>query len=86
MEYGVDGSLTHRHRDPHDLIFLKARLSRDPRGCLLCVVDGLQRRIQRIGDPLFGHGKDFMNKAADPKSVPLVLVASSGKPHGWRIR
>ena len=70
VQDGVDGGLAHGHGNPHDLVIVEARFGRDSAGCLLGAVDGLQRRIQRIGDPLFGHGKKFMSTVFEPDSEP----------------
>src|SRR6202022_2723236 len=77
--------LPHSHGDPHDLVIVEAGFGCNPAGCLLGAVDGLQRRIQRIGDPLFGHGKDFRYKLVDPAISPAprfcrwCLLSHDGK-------
>jgi len=40
--------------------------------------------LSEVTGPLFGHGEDFMNKLADPKSDPFVLIGSSGET-AWLV-
>ena len=85
MQHGVDRSFPHRHGDSHDLVIVEARFGSNPAGCLLGAVDGLQRRIQRVGDPLFGHGKKFWVQLC---GSGISAVPPSGRRrmlcHGWK--
>jgi hypothetical protein len=55
MQHGVDRSLAHRHGNLHYFIFAEAGLGGDFARRLLCLVYGLQRRIQVVGEPVAGH-------------------------------
>jgi hypothetical protein len=57
---------------------------------LLGAIDGLQRRIKRVGDPQLGHGKVFVNRPANPKrqspkhrtpKTPLTRINRSAPSH-----
>jgi hypothetical protein len=55
MQYGIDRGLTHRHGNLHDLVVAKAGFNRNPSRRVFGTVDGFERRIQCVRDPLVGH-------------------------------